>query len=213
MEEIRIKKTIVFKSDKGVCFERTDYKKRSRVAVRNGDFFIQEYRFNNTHEINFDSPYVSWENLNCCNGWHYNEQYLMSAVQENKKICAGIQFKSAEEMSTYIDGIDIEKYDYIDRSWDNGPYRFHLLDLVRKGSLSDYYKKEDIIKFYELLGLSWEYVDLDRFNELFNADLFDLINGSKNYEYGSIHKTLAEYIITGLLLGYPLESTVGIIFQ
>jgi len=63
------------------------------------------------------------------------------------------------------------------------------------------------------LGLSWEYVDMDRFDELFNANLFDLINGSKKYEYGSICKTLAENIITGLLLGYPLESTVGIIFQ
>ena len=206
-------KTVVLESDKGVRFERTDYKNRSRVAVRSGKYFHRDYRFNNTNGVSFDSPYVSWDNLNCCGGWHYNEQYLMSAVQENRKICAGISFESAEEMTTYIDEIDKERYDYLDKSWDNGPYRFHLIDLVRKGSLSDYYKLEGIINFYELLGLSWEYVDMDRFNELFNANLFDLIDGSKNYEYGSICKTLAEDIITGLLLGYPLESTVGIIFQ
>ena len=137
----------------------------------------------------------------------------MSAVQENKKICAGISFSSAEEMGVYIDRIDKERYDYLDKSWDNGPYRFHLIDLVRKGSLSDYYKLEDIINFHELLGLSWEYVDEDRFNEFFYAHLYDLINGNKNYEYSSICKTLTEDIVTGLLLGYPLESTVGIIFQ
>lgn len=213
MGEIEIKKTILFESDKGIYFERTDMKKRSRVAVRSGDYFIRDYRFNNTHGIEFSSPYVSWENLNCCNGWHYDEQYLISAVQENRKICAGIGFKNTEEMNAYIGGIDKEKYDYIDRSWNNGPYRINQIDFVRKGRLRDYFDLDEIIEFYELLGLGWDYVDTDRFMELFNADLLDLINDNKSFEYSSIYKTTAEDIITGLLLGYPLESTVGIIFQ
>ena len=73
-------------------------------------------------------------------------------------------------------------------------------------------QEDEIIKFYDLLGLSWDYVDTNRFMELFNADLFDLINGNKDFEYSSIYKTTAENLIAGLLLGYPLESTVDIIY-
>lgn len=41
IEEIEKKKTILFESDKGIYFERTDMKKRSRVVVRSsGDYFI-----------------------------------------------------------------------------------------------------------------------------------------------------------------------------
>lgn len=79
--------------------------------------------------------------------------------------------------------------------------------------MSDYFDLDEIIKFYELVGLIWDDVDTDRFMELFNADLFDLINDNKSFEYSSIYKITAEDIITGLLLGYPLESTVGIIFK
>jgi len=63
------------------------------------------------------------------------------------------------------------------------------------------------------LGLNWDYVNADIFNELFYSDLFDLINGSKDYKYSSINKTISETIIAGLLLGYPLESTASIIFN
>ena len=88
-----------------------------------------------------------------------------------------------------------------------------MIDIVRKGSLSDYFDLKKVIKFYKLLGLDWDYVDLDRFNELFHADLIDLINGDKDYKYSDIYKDIAEIIITGLLLGYPLETTESIIFQ
>jgi hypothetical protein len=208
-----IEKKVIFKSKKGIIFERTDFKNRSRVNVRSGDYNHRIYRFNNTHGTEFESPYVSWENLNCCNGWQYEEEYLKTAVQENKKICAGISFDNKEELNDYIENLDREKYDYIDVSWDNGLYRFHLIDLVRKGSLSDYYDLKEVFKFYKLMGLDWDYVDSDRFDEFFQADLFDLINGDKDYKYSDIDKDLAETIITGLLLGYPLETTASIIFQ
>jgi len=204
-----MKKTIIFKSNEDIIFERTDTKNRSRIAVRYGEHFIHDYRFNNTKGIEFESPYISWENLNCCGGWTHDKEYLKTAVQENKKICAGISFKTADEIQEYIKGIDKEKYDYVDTSWDNGPYRFHLIDLVKKGSLRDYYDLKEIIDFYKILGLNWDSVDVDRFNELYDADLFDLINGSKGYKYSEINKTIGEHLITGLLLGYPLESTAG----
>jgi len=80
-----IQKKVVFKSKKGIIFERTDFKNRSRVNVRSGKYNHRIYRFNNIHGIEFESPYVSCENLNCVNGWHYDKEYLKTAVQENKE--------------------------------------------------------------------------------------------------------------------------------
>ncbi len=205
------KKIILFKSNKGVTFEKINMKKISKVIVMNKKEFCRAYKFNNTHGVQFDSPHISWENLNCCGKWIYDKDYLKSAVQIGKKICAGVDFNTFNEVNSFVEEIDRDKYVYIIKK-QHKPYGLsYRVDIALKGKLSDYYELKQINNFYELLELDINLEDEDRFMELFSANIIDLINGNKNLDYESKSKTIAEDIITGLLLGYPLESTIAYI--
>ena len=206
----------MFISSKGVVFERTDYKKRTRVRVMNEHMTFKTYRFDYIEGAVFNSPYLSWENLNYCGGWHYDEDYLYTAVQKGKKVCAGLKFGSEKDLNDYVDTIDKEKYYYVDKSWeyigwDNKIHRWNLMDISRKGKLSDYYNFDELNKYYSSLGFPLDWIDFDFFNDLFNSEIIDLINGSKDFSYSFAGKFIEEDIITGLLLGYPIESTVSYI--
>ena len=86
---------ILFESNRGIVFEKTVTRNRCKVVVKNkdGNFTHMTYRYNNGVEP-LSSPYISWENLNCCGGWSFDESYLQTAVQEGKKLCAGITFNN-----------------------------------------------------------------------------------------------------------------------
>lgn len=56
--------------------------------MRTGLIHFAKYAFPNV-ELSVSSPFLSWENLNCCGGWTYDEKYLFTAVQEGKKLYAG----------------------------------------------------------------------------------------------------------------------------
>ena len=84
---------IIFESNTGVIFEKTEYKNgRCKVDVKGKtrNNLLLTYRFKNLPE--FQSPYLSWENLNCCGGWECDESYLYTAVQQGKKLFSAITF-------------------------------------------------------------------------------------------------------------------------
>ena len=84
---------ILHENSHGIKIERTDFKRRSQVKVisyRDDDQHTHRtYRFNKTSN-SFSSPFMSWENLDCCGGWAFDEKYLTHAVQDGKKLYAGI---------------------------------------------------------------------------------------------------------------------------
>ena len=86
---------ILLETNRGIIFEKTETKNRCKVSVKNmdGSHTHMNYRYKKTDKT-FLSPYISWENLNCVNGWEFDETYLLTAVQEGKKLCAGICFNS-----------------------------------------------------------------------------------------------------------------------
>ncbi len=86
-------KNIVFESSDGIVFEKTSYKNgRCKLAVRNksGGSPHMIYRYRDIPGV--QSPYINWDNLNCCGGWKYDESYLYTAVQRGKKLFAGASF-------------------------------------------------------------------------------------------------------------------------
>jgi len=203
---------ILFESSNGIVFELTTYKKRCKVAVKSGAYNCRIYRFNNVPF--FESPYMSWENLNCCNGWSYDESYLLTAVQEGKKLCAGITFNDAESVREYCDNLSDEYlfYEYEPRK--NAIGYWYSVDVFRKGCLSDYYSIDDVLAAYEKHDALY-LVDNDMVKNIASRPILDLINGSVEFDYGKYSYGQAIYtedtIITGLLLGYPLESTASLI--
>ena len=149
--------TILFESNRGVRFTRIDYVKRSMVEVRKGEYLLHRYRFNNLPE--YKHKLLSWENLNCCNGWVYDPSYLLyHAVQEGRKLVAneslslpeGSGMPSADQVEEML-SVDRSEVDLSVYRVPDNPYVSKLevgVNLARKGSLRDFFDMEEILEAY-----------------------------------------------------------------
>jgi len=150
------------------------------------------------------SELISWYNLFFfCkqDGTNPNSEYMKQAVLNNQKTTATTYFTTSDEkykdfVSTLPDGFQIVEINPTEQY------------LCRQGSLSDYFCFDQVKHIYGLLGVN--YVDWDRVHELLSIPLIDFADEGKcglsieNVLYTSEY---AQCIITGLLLGYPIEST------
>ena len=93
-------KKLLFESNRGISFFEETKGNMCCVKVQapgaKRAFTHIRYCFPKV-DIDLHSPLLSWENLNCCGGWAYDETYLKSAVQDGKKLYAGL--------SCYLDGL------------------------------------------------------------------------------------------------------------
>jgi hypothetical protein len=211
-EAICIKTQVLFKSKKGVTFERTDGKRISRVKVKTDSYTIGTYKFKYVEGLSFKSPFISYENLNSCGGWDWDNEYLKTAVQNGKKLCAGIKFEDYNEMSRYVHNLDKNKYTFVEFYTNDGTREICELNVARKGSLSDYYELYDILDFYSAMDFPLGKINPRRFEEFFNCEIRYLLNGDMGFNYRN-NLRVEDYMITGLLLGYPLESTISSIYD
>jgi len=199
---------ILLATNKGIIFEKTTTKNRCRVSVKNTSdgYAHMTYRFNNGVEP-ISSQYISWENLNCCGGWTFDENYLLTAVQDGKKLCAGITFDSAGELEKYKNSLSAEYKFFCAPPMHNGSYTTYYIDVVRDGAICNFINTNEVLKTYVKLGITDFNKEL--LTKFFAVPLHYFINGETlNYRQPRI---MEEYIITGLILGYPLESTAWLI--
>ncbi len=204
----------------GIRIIRIDSKHRTKIRVESADgkTVYRIYRCNNLPF--YEHQYLSWANLDCCNGWKHDDSYLYTAVQKGLKLVAGISI--TEEAGYPVDEnkihLSIEQlihpYDkscedyYITSIRENGPYRFINAEIIRRGTLADFYDIDEIIDVYKTHDIL---VDINTLYIYFKVELSDLFTGKFNgYEYPN-PSTLVECVVTGLGLGYPIESTVGFI--
>ena len=192
---------VLFRNPLGITIERTDYKRRSAVKVHNNGYNLRTYRFNNVAE--FESPYISWANLDQCGGWATSDAYLNTAVQRSHKLFAQIVHFDHREFETSDEVVITTGENHLTG-------RGYLTHISRKGSLADYYDLAAVREHYSRLGVVLtdnEWIDIlvhccVELTEFGTVDApFDYVNAS----------TAVELIVTGLLLGYPLESTASII--
>lgn len=202
----------MFDTDVGLSFYRTDMVNRSKVAVRNDKYNcnLRIYRFNNIPADTFQSPYISWENLNCCGGWRFNKDYLLTAVLSNKKLCAGIVFDDEDFYNRYIDAYCDNHYYFSHSVQHCGESYWRSLDIARKGSISDYINILDVKITYDLLGI--DFLDWNDIQKYLDSDIMKLIDGSMNYNYANPQND-TQLVVGGLLLGYPIESTAAILTE
>lgn len=206
--------TVLNENSWGIRLVKTDLKKRSRVDVVNkyGEK-LATYRFNNIPL--YENQYMSWQNLDCCDGWMHDEDYLLTAVQEGKKLVAGIYVNSVDireiqdKLKALENSIDDAKecFEIVDKHT-NGEMLFVGTIIARKGTLADFYDIDEIIAAYKMQGID---VDKDRLDEYFHVELKVLFSGDyKAFDYGD-PQSATELIVCGLGLGYPLESTAHIL--
>lgn len=152
-------KRILFESPQGISFVREDYKLRSKVSVRTSKgFLLRTYRFNNVEEYT-NSQYISWANLNCCNGWQSDELYQNHAIQDDKKLVASLFYccKYENEFEAWLEKLNFSKEvalkirkRKIDDEFSHNDLMYNVT-AVRRGRLDDFYDFNDIMAYYKLI--------------------------------------------------------------
>ena len=229
---------IVFESSvgNGVVFEKTSYKNgRCKVAVRmkSSGNIDMTYRFKDVPGL--CSQYISWENLSYCCGWNRDDSYLNTSVQRGKKLFAGISF------STYDDAgfirnqqerfgrkllTEDEGRAMIQELRDSLPPGCLLLqeepdrqnhmgktiysDICKTGLIADYIDMGDVLAAYGRLGVQISADASDRIRELCRVPIELYAGKAAPFNYSDPSGGV-ELVVTGLLLGYPLESTAWLI--
>ena len=216
---------ILHQNSKGIKMSRDDFKRRSQVKVISENTgsarTLRTYRFDNIHEL-IEVPYSSWANLDCCGGWCFDKDYLDTAVQKGLKLYAGratlLRHQYAPHALTLDDAQqqfeslkkELPDYVFADvESIANNPHYFCTF-ICRTGRISDHIDLDMVFSFYDKLGQkisSKEKKEIERFCGC-EIKQFGSAQAPFCYDRAS---TNAELITTGLLLGYPIESTVSIL--
>ena len=191
---------VLHENSYGIKIIREDYKNRSKVSVLgfNGAV-INTYRFNNVPE--YKHPYLSWENLDHCGGWASDDSYLLTAVHNKQKPAA--QYAKANEPVPDIESNSEVETFYTSKHFHSN-YTSNQVYITRACSLKDLFDINDIIFVYEKQGILINKKILMPYME---KPIMDLMK--ENFFISQ--KNMTELIITGLMLGYPIESTASII--
>ena len=182
---------ILHKNSKGITMTREDKVKRSCVKVASHGCTFRTYRFNNIPF--YEHPLLSWANLDCCNGWVYDKDYLLTAVQEGKKPVADI-FLSELPSITTSSTIDV---------WHDPEKKNHMI-IALHGCLADFFDLDEIVEAYRKQNVIIDIADLEPYTHTPLITLFQ-------YNFWVNPRNVAEWVITGLGLGYPIESTASIL--
>lgn len=207
---------LLFESELGVQFYREIKDGWCRVRVKNkGQRFIHmTYLFPNA-EPYFTSPYISWQNLNCCGGWGYEEAYLETAVQEGRKLYAGCSEyigpgETVEEKRAKLKALLAtlpEGCAAGEEPCPNG--RFFNYYICRNGSLKDFYDLEQVFDAYRRLGIAVSGQERAEIQGYCSVEL-KRFGQYEPFSYSGAG-TKPQLTTTGLLLGYPLESTASLL--
>lgn len=158
---------------------------------------------------NYKSPYLSWYNLICCSN-NYGPipvvEYMNHAVQNGKKIAATIYPNDAGEYMRIIGELSEDYYCY---PYHPREYQY-LLYISRKGTLNEYFDLEKILKVYDSCGIR---LDQRKMEDYFSKELSFF--GNEEECQIQIHDCIGqeELAVTGLLFGYPVESTIALIHR
>lgn len=210
-------RTVLHENSRGIQAVRLDYTKRSKVIFVKENYAFRAYSFNRVTPA-YESPYLSWANLDCCGGWAYDESYLHTAVQNKQKLYAGCYFYSnqygtPERTRQAIEGmLQSLPSDCVGGYEPAQTDRVISFYICRKGCLADYFDIDAVLDYYERLGL--------RVNEFIRRNVryiatFEICSFGQPdppVDYLSTYDPVSA-IITGLLLGYPIESTASFLIE
>ena len=203
---------LIYKGDYGIVFIRTDNGCISKVSVKmeSSRRAIRSYTFRNIPDNTFQSPYISWANLNCCDGWTFDKSYLLTAVQEGRKLCSGMIMYDEIVAKNYIESLSDEYLHFCSPPTHNGPQTRYHIDVTRKGSIDDYIEMESVQRTYSALEL--DFLDFGYIRRYASEQMIHLLDGTIPFDYANPVGS-EQHVVTGLLLGYPLESTAAILTE
>lgn len=204
---------------------REDFKLRSQVKVYSGfpehKYCLRTYRFALIHEP-IEIPYCSWANLDCCGGWDYDDEYLDTAVQKGLKLFAGrvislrhqygptlpTRQEAARNFELFQKTMPAGVFAGVERPQQNPNYFYTFV--CRTGKISDYIDLETVFAIYGKLGQTIPASVRSEIRRFCGYEMKQFGTEQAPFQYAHA-ETTAELIATGLLLGYPVESTVSIL--
>lgn len=204
---------------------REDFKRRSQVKVVNDyegkRICLRTYRFDFIPEP-VEVPYCSWANLDCCGGWSYDEEYLDTAVQKGLKLFAGRATSlkhpyapnnpTLEEAHQEFEALksSLPAGCFADIASEQISQNYFYTFICRTGRIADYIDLEMVFQFYEKLGCAIPASERREVEHLCDYEISRFGTSQSPFDYARAFSD-AELITTGLLLGYPIESTVSIL--
>lgn len=193
----------------------------TRVEIICRDGWKTSYKYKTQEEYTTD--YLSVENLRyykALNDIDEEDDYLLNhALQENKRVSCS--FWTRNELLIRDTFSDRNRYSVVSKdAWKKG---FKTVFVARKGCLNDYFNIEEISDWYDARGINYNY---GVFEIMCNTEMITVMSGgfshpSKSMIYSPIMDIggddilwsfgAAGLMVSGLLFGYPLESTVDLI--
>lgn len=153
----------------------------------------------------YSSPFLSWYNLLFCSnnyGPAPDYEYMNQAVQAGEKTAATVYLQPGSNEGRKL-------VNSLPKDCDSVPYGDSMIYVFHKGCLADFFNFDEIREIYEMHGarsIDWGVVR-DYFWKPMSFFGNESQCGFSLQSGGSREQT----IITGLLLGYPIESTICIL--
>lgn len=182
-----------------------------KLFINNGNL-MRKYKYPRIEERHFSSPLLNDYNLHLCGGWSFN------GIEDNQTIQRVINGK--KPMGFY-DTFSSEKFEY----WkeyvkDTGlPYilspkeknnRIDEIGISIKGTFGNIFNLPDLIHDYQLYAMACGFSDdfVEHIREFITSIKDVEIKNYLSFDY--VNQTTDEgTIITGLILGYPIETTIS----
>lgn len=212
-------KTNLYKS-RYVEFNRYDFKERTQVKVQNNGYNLRVYR---AYNIPFyEHQYMSWANLDMCGGWAHDEVNVLKNIKKEQKLAGTYSLTCdtkeliggcVEEINKRMgftseflsEAVMFEPWETYDHRW------VYVIGFARNGKLSDYFNYQEISRAYGRQGINFTAKESVSIQKMMNMEISELMFRNPN-GYDPINpRGDDECVITGMLFGYPLESTASFI--
>ena len=204
---------------------------------RSVDFYLLDKQIKNsitnpgryifgTRGYMFESPYLSWRNLYHAFSGYQDEAYLETAVQEGKKLFAQCVMTMKTDRPTYGKAFsDEEAAEYMQNLKSSMPENcecgfiphkcdkdFKRYYICREGKLSAYFNLDAVFERYHQLGVELSEEERRNVREMANNEISVFATKDAPFDFLCLNCALdTEWIVNGLLLGYPIESTVSVL--
>lgn len=201
-------------------FYRRDYKETSEMVVMSNGYSILRYKYPKVVDLPFHSPLLRWHNLFHCGGYsvefpdgegtNTNDRLLEAVCNELKP--TGFWPLTSEELEETLR--KVKQTDLVWKVSDNSHPRFQYeIGVANKGRVKDHFDLNKLIESYQLFSNKLDCDLLSKKDEeiILSFGDFELAWLLEGYDYGNPSKTNHDHVFTGLILGYPVESTVALL--
>lgn len=197
---------------------RRDYKKNSvMLAINNGNV-VRRYKYPKI-QIPFKSEMVRWENLHFCGGLGIPKADGTNAGADDKLFQAVIHglkpvgFIITDKPEIYINEAMKSQCKYTINNVD-WLQDYKEVAIANDGKLKDNFDLNSLIESYKLMSIEvgWNLLTKEDESQLLSKGNCYLRDFLVDWDYAN-PKSNYDLVLTGLLLGFPIESTVAIMIE